>query len=59
MFGIFGRSLRAKLVLFMGMILVLAIGVFAYVSISIQKRQLMNNVVEEALRFSDIVKKTA
>lgn len=58
LFGIFGRSLRAKLVLFMGMILLLAIGVFAYVSIGIQKRQLMNNVVEEALRLSDIVKKT-
>jgi two-component system, NtrC family, sensor kinase len=57
-FGIFGRSLRAKLLLFMGIILLLAIGVFAYVSISIQKRQLMNNVVEEALRLSDIVKKT-
>ncbi len=42
----------------MGVILLLAIGVFAYVSISIQKRQLMNNVVEEALRLSDIVKKT-
>ena len=58
MFGIFGRSLRAKLLLFMGIILLFAIGVFAYVSISIQKRQLMNNVVEEALRLSDIVKKT-
>jgi len=57
-FGIFGRSLRAKLLLFMGIILLLAIGVFAYVSIGIQKKQLMSNVVEEALRLSDIVEKT-
>ncbi len=58
LFGIFGRSLRAKFVLFMGMILVLATGIFAYMSINIQKQQLMHNTVKEALRLSDIVKKT-
>ena len=58
MFGILGRNLRAKLVLFMGMFLILAIGIFAYVSITIQKRQLMNNTLKEALRLSDIVKQT-
>ena len=58
MFGVFGRNLMAKLVLFMGVILVLAIGIFAYVSINTQEQQLMNNTVNEALRLSDIVKKT-
>jgi signal transduction histidine kinase len=57
-FRAFGRSLRTKLVLFVGVILLLTTGTFAYVSINVQKKQLMNKTVREALRLSDIVKKT-
>lgn len=58
MFGALGRSLRTKLVLFVGMILLLTIGIFAYMNIDTQKKQLMSRTVKEALRLSDIVKKS-
>ena len=50
MFGALGRSLRTKLVLFVGMILLLTIGIFAYMNIDTQKKQLMSRTVKEALR---------
>ena len=50
------RSLFVNLVLGVGVILFLSMGTLAYFSISYVKRNIMNNVMAEADRFSDTIK---
>jgi sensor histidine kinase regulating citrate/malate metabolism len=52
------KSIGAKLILAVGFILILSIGIFAYVSIASQKKQLTNEVMRGAIRISETVRRS-
>lgn len=52
------KSIGAKLILVVGFILILAIGIFAYVNIASQKKQLTGEVLRGALRISETVRRS-
>ena len=52
------KSIGVKLILVVGFILLLSIGIFAYVSIASQKKQLTDEVLRGALRISETVRRS-
>ncbi len=52
------KSIGAKLILVVGFILILSIGVFAYVNIASQKKQLTGEVLRGAIRISETVRRS-
>ncbi len=52
------KSIGAKLILVVGFILMLSIGIYAYVNIASQKRQLTGEVMRGALRISETVRRS-
>jgi len=52
------NRLGFKLILFVGAILVIALGVFAYVSINSEKNQLTGEVLRGANRISETIKRS-
>jgi len=52
------KSIGAKLILVVGFILILSIGIYAYLSIASQKRQLTNEVLRGALRISETIRRS-
>ena len=52
------KSIGAKLILAVGFILILSIGIFAYVNIASQKKQLTNEVMRGAIRISETVRRS-
>lgn len=52
------NRLGFKLILFVGSILVIALGIFTYVSINSQKRQLIGEVLKGASRISETIKRS-
>jgi two-component system NtrC family sensor kinase len=52
------KSIGAKLILVVGFILILSIGVFAYVNIASLKKQLTAEVMQGALRISETVRRS-
>ena len=54
----FWRSLAGKLIFFIAVILVLTIGIFAYININIQKRYLIEEMQLNALRLSQTIERS-
>jgi two-component system NtrC family sensor kinase len=52
------RSIGAKLIVVVGIILIAAIGIFAYVNIASQKRQLTDEVMRSAFRISETIRRS-
>ena len=52
------NSIGAKLILAVGFILILSIGIFAYVNIASQKKQLTGEVMRGAIRISETVRRS-
>jgi two-component system NtrC family sensor kinase len=52
------KSIGAKLILVVGFILMLSIGIFAYVNIASQKKQLTGEVMRGAIRISETVRRS-
>ena len=52
------KSIGAKLILAVGFILILSIGIFAYVNIASQKKQLTGEVMRGAIRISETVRRS-
>lgn len=52
------RTLSARLVFWVGCIVALAIGIFAYVNVRIQRNQLTEEVMRTASRFSETVRRS-
>ena len=52
------KSIGAKLILVVGFILVLSIGIYAYVNIASQKRQLTGEVMRGAFRISETIRRS-
>jgi len=52
------KSIGVKLILVVGFILVLFIGIFAYVNIASQKKQLIGEVMRGAIRISETVRRS-
>jgi two-component system NtrC family sensor kinase len=52
------KSIGAKLILVVGFILILSIGIFAYVNIASQKKQLIGEVMRGAIRISETVRRS-
>jgi two-component system NtrC family sensor kinase len=52
------KSIGAKLILVVGFILMLSIGIFAYVNIASQKKQLIGEVMRGAIRISETVRRS-
>jgi two-component system NtrC family sensor kinase len=52
------KSIGAKLILVVGCILILSIGIFAYVNIASQKKQLTGEVMRGAIRISETVRRS-
>jgi two-component system NtrC family sensor kinase len=52
------KSIGAKLILVVGFILLLSIGIFAYVNVASQKKQLISEVMRGAIRISETVRRS-
>jgi len=52
------KSIGAKLILVVGFILILSMGIFAYVNIASQKKQLTGEVMRGAIRISETVRRS-
>lgn len=52
------KSIGAKLILVVGFILILSIGIYAYVNIASQKKQLTGEVMRGAIRISETVRRS-
>ena len=52
------RSIGAKLILVVGFILIVSIGIYAYVNIASQKKQLTEEVMRGAFRISETIKRS-
>jgi two-component system NtrC family sensor kinase len=52
------KSIGAKLILVVGFILLLSIGIFAYVNIASQKKQLTGEVMRGAIRISETIRRS-
>ncbi|MCK4427378.1 MAG: HAMP domain-containing protein [candidate division Zixibacteria bacterium] len=52
------KSIGAKLILVVGFILILSMGIFAYVNIASQKKQLIGEVMRGAIRISETVRRS-
>ncbi|MCJ7770062.1 ATP-binding protein, partial [Candidatus Bathyarchaeota archaeon] len=52
------RSIGAKLILVVGFILILSIGVYSYVNIASQRRQLIGEVTRGAFRISETIRRS-
>jgi len=53
-----GRSLAIKLIFYIGIILILTIGIFAYININIQRKYLIGEMQQDAVRLSQIVERS-
>lgn len=52
------KSIGARLILMVGFILILALGIFAYVNVTSQKKQLTSEVMRGAIRISETVRRS-
>jgi two-component system NtrC family sensor kinase len=53
-----GRSLALKLIFYIGIILVLTIGIFAYININLQRKHLIEEMQEDAVRLSQTIERS-
>jgi two-component system NtrC family sensor kinase len=54
----FRKSLAVKLIFFIAIILILTIGIFAFININIQKKYLIGEMQQDAVRLSQIIKRS-
>jgi two-component system NtrC family sensor kinase len=50
-----GRSLAVKLIFYIGIILILSLGIFGYININIQKKNLIDEMQQNAVRLSQTI----
>jgi two-component system NtrC family sensor kinase len=53
-----GKSLAVKLIFYIGIILVLTLGIFAYININIQKKYLIEEMQQNAVRLSQTIEES-
>jgi len=53
-----GRSLAIKLILYIGIILILTIGIFAYININLQRDHLIEEMQQNAVRLSQTIERS-
>jgi len=54
----FGRSLTIKLIFWIAIILILTIGIFAYININLQRKHLMEEMRQNAVRLSQTIERS-
>jgi len=54
----FGRSLAIKLIFWIAIILILTIGIFAYININLQRKHLMEEMQQNAIRLSQTIERS-
>ncbi len=53
-----GRSLALKLIFYIGVILILTIGIFAYININLQRNHLIEEMQQDAVRLSQTIERS-
>jgi two-component system NtrC family sensor kinase len=53
-----GRSLAVKLIFYIGIILILSLGIFGYININIQKKNLIDEMQQNAVRLSQTIERS-
>jgi len=53
-----GRSLAIKLIFYIGIILILTIGIFAYININLQRNHLIEEMQQDAVRLSQTIERS-